>query len=275
MRLGPAILLLLGLTMPEAGAQRREASPTGPALLCREAIQAAEREHRLPGGLLHAIARVESGRPDPAGGAAPWPWTINAEGQGRFFDSKEAAIAAVQALRARGVRLIDVGCLQVNLHHHAPAFPDLETAFDPTANASYAGLFLTRLHAQTRSWEQAAAFYHSQTPELAEAYRLKVMEAWPAMAVRLAEERRRDDLVSAWSNGRVLEARPMPNNGWQVVTMAPTARPAAPRGPGAPLLIMGTPVLRPAIGAPRRGPQPGPTPRAPLRLDLAEAPGRR
>ena len=59
----------------------------------------------MPAGLLHAIGKVESGRPDAAaGGATAWPWTINAEGQGRYFDTKEAAIAAVEALRARGVR---------------------------------------------------------------------------------------------------------------------------------------------------------------------------
>ena len=88
--------------------------PSDPALLCRQAIQAAEREHRLPASLLHAIAKVESGRLDPRTGlVAPWPWTINAEGQGRSFSTKAEAIAAVEALRARGVRLIDVGCLQV------------------------------------------------------------------------------------------------------------------------------------------------------------------
>ncbi|WP_431270669.1 hypothetical protein [Dankookia sp. P2] len=97
-------------------------------------------------------ARSRSGRPDPAGrGVTAWPWTINAEGQGRYFDSKEAAIAAVEALRARGVTVIDVGCLQVNLKHHPDAFPDLATAFDPVANARYAGLFLKRLQAQTGS----------------------------------------------------------------------------------------------------------------------------
>ena len=43
----------------------------------------------VPPRLLFAIARVESGRRDPAtGGTHPWPWTINAEGRGSFFLTK-------------------------------------------------------------------------------------------------------------------------------------------------------------------------------------------
>jgi Transglycosylase SLT domain len=275
MRLAAALALSLGLAATTARAERPAQPPLDPGQMCRQAIQAAEREHRVPAGLLHAIGRVESGRPDPSGrGSSAWPWTINAEGQGQFFASKEAAIAAVEALRARGVKPIDVGCMQVNLHHHPQAFPSLDVAFDPVANARYAGLFLTRLQAQSRSWEQAAANYHSQTPELAEAYRLKVMAAWPAMAVRLAEEQRRAQLVAAWTNGKVVEARPILGNGFQVVAMA-NREGAAPRGPGAPLLVMGTPVLRPGIATPPAAATRPTTARRQLLLEVAEAPLRR
>jgi len=149
-----------------------------PGLLCRAAIAAAEREAGLPPRLLSAIARVESGRRDPTTGAFhPWPWTINAEGRGSFFPSKAAAIAAVRELQAQGVRSIDVGCMQVNLRHHPQAFSSLEEAFDPLANARYAARFLGELQATRGDWMRAAAHYHSQTPDLAEAYRARVMEA--------------------------------------------------------------------------------------------------
>ena len=52
------------------------------------------------------------------------------------------------------------------------------------ANARYAGLFLARLRQNARDWEAAAAHYHSHTPELAQAYRVKVLAAWPGMAER-------------------------------------------------------------------------------------------
>ena len=147
---------------------------------CRAAINAAERGHALPPKLLNAIGRVESGRKDPATGLwGPWPWTINAEGAGAFFDSKADAIAAVTKLRARGVRSIDVGCMQVNLMHHPDAFPTLDQAFDPWVNADYAARFLTDLHAQGGDWMVAVGRYHSSNPSEGEPYAAKVAAIWP------------------------------------------------------------------------------------------------
>ncbi|HEX3575606.1 MAG TPA: hypothetical protein VHU42_13470 [Rhodopila sp.] len=147
-------------------------------LLCRRAIQQAESGSGLPQGLLEGIARVESGRPDPVTGRIhPWPWTINAEGQGNFFPNKAEAIAFARQLQARGVQSIDVGCLQVNLMNHPDAFPSLEDAFDPDANARYAVRFLNQLRAKTGTWDAAAAWYHSATPELGIPYREKVVAA--------------------------------------------------------------------------------------------------
>src|ERR1700722_5971008 len=103
-----------------------------PGLLCRSAVAAAERQSGIPAQLLAAISRVESGRRDPGTGAVhPWPWAVNAEGEGFLYDSKAEAIAAVRAMQARGIRSIDVGCGQINLMYHPDAFPSLEAAFDP------------------------------------------------------------------------------------------------------------------------------------------------
>ena len=119
----------------------------------------------VPPQLLAAIGRVESGRRDPVTGAwGAWPWTINAEGSGSYFDTKAEAIQAVQALQARGVRSIDVGCMQVNLMHHPTAFPTLDMAFEPAVNADYAARFLVELHEQTGDWTTATADYHSSNP---------------------------------------------------------------------------------------------------------------
>ena len=38
----------------------------------------------------------------------------------------------------RGVRLMDVGCMQVNLQMHPDAFPSLDAAFDPAAIRAHA-----------------------------------------------------------------------------------------------------------------------------------------
>jgi soluble lytic murein transglycosylase-like protein len=159
--------------------------PMAGGLQCRAAILAAERAAALPPQLMAAIARVESGRVDAQGIVHPWPWTINAEGAGQYFDSKEAAIAAVRALQARGVQSIDVGCMQVNLAHHPQAFASLDQAFDPAANAAYAARFLNDLYATTRDWTRATAFYHSQTPERGELYQKRVAAVWPEEQKRL------------------------------------------------------------------------------------------
>src|SRR5271167_4797604 len=131
---------------------------------CSAAIATAERSGDIPSGLLAAIAHVESGRPDPAGGAVqPWPWTIDVGGDGRFFATKSEAVAATRELRAQGVASIDVGCLQINLAYHPAAFASLDEAFDPVANSLYAARFLRLLFSQTGDWPAAVAAYHSQT----------------------------------------------------------------------------------------------------------------
>jgi hypothetical protein len=170
------LMLLLCSSFPEARAA--PVLPRGQAL-CDSAITTAEYSFRLPPNLLNAIAEVESGRPDPSTRRLqPWPWTINAEGAGAFFATKADAIAAVRTLQARGVRSIDVGCLQVNLMFHPAAFASLDDAFDPRANALYAAHFLTALYSGGREWSNAIGAYHSQTEALAADYRRRVVALW-------------------------------------------------------------------------------------------------
>ncbi|MDA8050690.1 MAG: lytic transglycosylase domain-containing protein [Rhodospirillales bacterium] len=155
--------------------------PVEPGQLCSAAIVAAEQNFAIPSGLLSAIGQVESGRRDPLTGSfLPWPWTVDANGDGHFYASKKEVIAAVRAFQAGGIRSIDVGCMQINLLHHPHAFTSLEQAFDPPSNAAYGARFLRKLYAETGSWSEAAAYYHSTTPALAVAYERKVMAAWPA-----------------------------------------------------------------------------------------------
>jgi hypothetical protein len=134
----------------------------------------------VPPQLLTAIGLVESGRLDPAHHTlAPWPWSVDADGVGHYYASKQAAIAATTALEAAGSKSIDVGCMQINLQQHRSVFASLDEAFDPMANTKYAARFLESLYRQTGSWPKAAAAYHSQTPGIGEAYREDVMARWP------------------------------------------------------------------------------------------------
>ena len=191
------LLLLLLLLLP-----RIALAQPSPTALCRAAIASAEREYGIPAGLLAAIGRVESGRRDPATGEqGPWPWTMNAERRGKFFPTKAEAVAEVGQLRAGGMRIIDVGCMQINLHHHVNAFASLDEAFDPLANARYAARFLKDLQAHAGDWMVAAGHYHSQTPGRAEAYRAQVALRWP-------EEQQQAGGAPAWQPGWSNQPRP-------------------------------------------------------------------
>ena len=205
-------------------------APSGvDAQLCRAAIHRAEQQAALPAQLLTAIGRIESGRRDTASGQfGPWPWTVNAEGEGFFFDSKALAIAAVREMRARGVRSIDIGCMQVNLMHHPDAFPSLEAAFDPVSNANYAARFLQQLEGQTGSWSRATAMYHSSNPELGADYQRKVAAAWPEEQ-RLAgvREANKPDAASAGGAGTAPAAY-LPSRSAHAAGILPLAEGAAP-----------------------------------------------
>ena len=177
----PAVLVILLILVTWPVAASPKVDRTERPYPCEQAVARADPLRRIPAGLLMAIALTESGRLEPLTGAMrPWPWTINAEGAGQFFSSKAEAIAAVRNLQARGVRSIDVGCMQVNLVHHPNAFASLDEAFDPATNARYAARFLMSLYGVTGNWLQAAGSYHSETPALHMAYRTAVLKRWQA-----------------------------------------------------------------------------------------------
>lgn len=159
--------------------------------MCAAAIDRVELEERIPRALVRAIALTESGRRIEARQANfAWPWTINANGEGRYFASKAAAISEVKRLRAAGINSIDVGCMQVNLHFHPKAFASLEDAFDPARNVAYGAKYLKELQQLRRSWGDAVAYYHSANSEYNTPYRERVYKAWNTERQRIYEEER-------------------------------------------------------------------------------------
>ena len=171
---------------------------------CAAAMAQAERAKGIPTHLLRAIGFGESGRWDPDRRArVAWPWTINVEGEGHFFPTKAAAIAAVRSYQAKGKRSIDVGCMQINLVHHGIAFADLEEAFDPQHNVAYAASFLSDLKNANKSWTLAVGFYHSASPQFNQPYRVKILEIWRGLRAEAGEPR------GAMTPDQVPETEPM------------------------------------------------------------------
>ena len=174
-----AVLLVLAGWGWLAAAPTAAALALPPEAMCAAEIAQAERAYGIPTKLLDSIAIVESGRWDATSRASvAWPWTVMANGEGKFFPTKAEAVAEVKRLKARGVRNIDVGCMQVNLGYHPDAFSGLEDAFEPASNVGYAARFLKGLYGATQHWPTAASYYHSQTPKLAAEYRDKLMKVW-------------------------------------------------------------------------------------------------
>lgn len=150
---------------------RASASPSDRGI-CDAAGAAAAAQTGVPHDVLRAITRTETGRARD-GQLQPWPWTVNMEGKGTWFDNREEALRYVLAHHQRGARSYDVGCFQINYRWHGDAFPSIEAMFDPATNALYAAQFLLRLYAETGSWAKSAAAYHSRTPKFANRYQAR------------------------------------------------------------------------------------------------------
>lgn len=166
-------MLLASLALIEEGHSKASSSR-----YCAVPIARYEKHHGIPEGLLVAIAKVEAGYKNETNSTVAWPWAVNAGGQGYYFPSKEAAITAVQTMKAKGIRNIDVGCMQINLFYHPHAFKTLADAFDPGKNVAYAAKFLTSLKNEHASWYTAVAHYHSANPAHHTSYRKNVLKAW-------------------------------------------------------------------------------------------------
>ena len=181
------LLAVLGQIVPRSAL----ASPNS-ADICASAVRAAEQQHHLPRLLLHAVSLTESGRWDgdrQAGFA--WPWTITAEGKGRYFRSKAEALAEVKRLRAGGVRNIDVGCMQINLMYHGEVFEDVAVALDPVHNVAYAAAWLSHLRGRLGSWAHAVGRYHTgHWKARGQDYWRKVRTLWTTEQKRDFQERR-------------------------------------------------------------------------------------
>jgi len=157
-----ALVAGLALSMP--------ARATDEAAACLGFIKTTEKSQKIPEGVLKTIGFRESGRQLADGRQVPWPWTVNAQGEGHFFETKADAIAFVQTLQEQGVDVIDVGCMQVNLHYHPAAFATLDAAFDPATNVAYAGEFLNSLKSETGDWNTASIYYHSRNGGVGSSY---------------------------------------------------------------------------------------------------------
>lgn len=142
---------------------------TDPTKICDAAARHVAQESAVPLEVLRAITRIETGR-GATTGLDPWPWTVNMQGTGVWFDTQSQAQTFVFRHFKNGARSFDIGCFQINYRWHGHAFGSIEEMFDPIQNARYAAQYLAKLHREHGDWTKAAGAYHSRTARFAKRY---------------------------------------------------------------------------------------------------------
>lgn len=124
--------------------------------LCEREMTRAAQKYEVPLAVLYAVALTETGRR-----GSLQPYALNIEGTSFFAANLQDALRRFEEARKGGMKLIDIGCMQVNQYYHGRHFHSLETMFDPHENVDYAARFLRDLRAREGSWTVAAARYHA------------------------------------------------------------------------------------------------------------------
>lgn len=107
---------------------------------CEREMARAAQQHGIPLGILYAVGLTETGRR-----GALYPYALGAEGQTVFAKDMNDAIANFEAMRHKGIKLIDLGCMQINHYYHGDKFASVRAMFDPAKNVDYAARFLKEL----------------------------------------------------------------------------------------------------------------------------------
>ncbi|WP_310620256.1 lytic transglycosylase domain-containing protein [Flexibacterium corallicola] len=119
-------------------------------------MEHASKVHGVPLGILYAVGLTETGRR-----YSLHPYAINFEGKSAFAGTLKQGVSAVRKAQRRGIKLIDVGCMQINTYYHSENFSSLASMFNPRRNVDYAARFLKRLRVKEGSWTMAVARYHA------------------------------------------------------------------------------------------------------------------
>lgn len=157
------ILLLIGLMV--VSPTQASTANTADGRMCDQAAIRAAREMGVPENVLLAVTRTETARY-----GTPWPWTVNMEGDGHWFETREAAQSFAESRQVAGADSFDVGCFQINHRWHGGHFVSIDAMLDPDNNARYAARFLIELFAEYGNWDGAVGAYHSRTDRYAARY---------------------------------------------------------------------------------------------------------
>ena len=147
-RLGAALLAIAAFSVGPALAEG--------SLACEREMTRAATLNGVPLNVLYSVGLTETGRKGELS-----PYDMNIDGNDVHSASLAEALARFAQAKARGAKLIDIGCMQINQHWHGGDFASLSEMFDPALNVEYAARFLKALRAEDGSWTLAVARYNA------------------------------------------------------------------------------------------------------------------
>lgn len=151
------LALAVATCLPAFISEPAEANAPGRIVAsCEAAIHSASQRYGVPEGILYSVGLTETGRKGKLD-----PFAMNVEGKAVYSTSLGDALAAFDAARRSGAKLIDLGCMQINHHFHGENFRSPQEMFDPARNVEYAAKFLRNLHDRHETWTMAVARYHA------------------------------------------------------------------------------------------------------------------
>lgn len=124
--------------------------------ICEAYMVVAAQKYSIPISILYAVGLTETGRKDSLE-----PYALNIEGKAVFAKNLPQALSLFRKAKAQGAKLIDVGCMQINVFYHGKNFRSISDMFDPKKNIEYAAKFLKQLYQREKSWTMAVARYHA------------------------------------------------------------------------------------------------------------------
>jgi soluble lytic murein transglycosylase-like protein len=110
----------------------------------------------VPLNVLYSVGLTETGRKGELN-----PYDMNIDGKDVHSATLAEAMARFSQATMRGAKLIDIGCMQINVHWHGAAFGSVGEMFDPARNVEYAARFLKALRDEQGSWTLAVARYNA------------------------------------------------------------------------------------------------------------------
>ena len=124
--------------------------------MCEREMTRAAALNGVPLNVLYSVGLTETGRRGELS-----PYDMDIDGKDVHSATLAEAMASFARAKARGAKLIDIGCMQINQYWHGAEFASLGEMFDPERNVEYAAKFLKTLRAEEGSWTLAVARYNA------------------------------------------------------------------------------------------------------------------